>query len=148
MTEHKLDKYDKYCLIKDIYPENISPPNKLSDLIIDTTSSEENMYDVINSYTNLDNIQYECTVCGHLLKSKYDLSHHAEKHLSEIPRATENKVCNICGKIFESKGSLHRHQSVQHDKIQEKYKRELEELDSEIKPFISRVNGIWTCQVF
>ena len=116
MTEHKIDNDDKYSVVKDILPKSNSPPNTFSDLIIDTTSSKENHYHVINSDNNLDNIQYECTFCGKVLKSKYDLSQHVEKHLSEIPADIYHKVCKICGKVFESKGSLHRHYSIQHEK--------------------------------
>ena len=135
------DNYE-YFVIKDM-ETNIYQPR---DLDLDTTGIEKNKPELLSSENKLEDMCYECTVCGKVLKSKYVLGIHAKKHLSGLATNSE-EICPTCEKVFESKSSLYKHFSMDHRSIKVQTKKEFEDLDLEIKPLVSKINGFWTCQV-
>ena len=131
-----------YFVIKDI-ETNIHQP---TDHDLHTTDVEKNKDELFSSDNKLEDMCYECTVCGKVLKSKYVLSNHAKKHLSGLP-TNSDEICPTCEKVFESKSSLYKHFSMDHKSIKVETKKDFEDLDLEIKPLVSKINGFWTCQV-
>ena len=125
-AEHNPQDSNEHFAIKNI-ETSINPPSfSSSDLDNHRTSSEEIKSDILTSDNNLEDIRYECTDCGKVLKYKYDLSHHAERHVSGFPGTPDSKVCPTCEKVFESKSSLNKHISMHHRSMKEQTQRELE----------------------
>ena len=124
LSEHNPQDGNKHFSMKNI-ETSIHPPSLASsDPDNDSTSSYKS--DILISDNNLEDTRYECTVCGKVMKYKYDLSHHAEGHTSGFPGTPDSKVCPICEKVFESKSSLNKHISMHHRSMKEQTQRELE----------------------
>ena len=85
-----------------------------------------------------------CRGCGKSLESNSALAKHKCSH--------KTVVCDICNKaIRATKLSNHKHRHVLFGEAIKNVKfdnhKGFEDLDDKIEQFISRVDGVWTCQV-
>ena len=105
----------KYFVIKGI-EENNTPHSHIStELNLDTANLEETGSESL--LLDDEDIQYECTTCGKVLKSKSLLSAHAQRHLPGFSTTPHDNICPKCEKAFESKSYMYKHMSMHHKKI-------------------------------
>ena len=135
-----------YFVIKGIETDSIPPFVGSTEPYLDTSSLEESGSEMPKSLN--EDIQYECTVCGKVLKSKSLLGAHAQRHLPGFSKTTDDNICPKCEKVFETKRYMHKHISIHHNNVKFKTRNRFKDLDAEIKPFITKVGqGIWMCKV-
>ena len=105
----------KYFVIKGIETNNIPLSHISTELNLDTANLEETESESLSLYN--EDIQYECTACGKVLKSKSLLGAHAQRHLPGFSTTPNDHICPKCEKAFESKSYMYKHMSMHHQKI-------------------------------